>query len=775
VTSWEKLLTARPLFHIGKNQMEKILLMAPAKKSGKLRTSYRGIDHWENGELANYQIEIGVPETYDLELTHAQTEKEHISINLVIQGQKITKDLAPGVGTNLGKVHLNKGDALLELSLNSGAPESNFKLFEIKFFKTTRMKRIIPLCLLLVLLTLFSCHTEEDNTRKPNILLIIAEDISPMLGCYGDAYATTPRLDDLASAGIVFTNALTTAPICAPSRSTLASGIYATSLGTQHLRSEVPFPDNLQTLPELMKEQGYFTAIRGKTDYNFSPDGLWDLWDQTYAPWRKNDTDKPFYSYMNIGPSHEGSVISQEKYLELTKDLSDELRHDPATVEVPPYFPDTGETRRIMANYYDVMTVLDQNVGMVLDSLNDDGLKDETIVIFIADHGLGLPRYKRWLYRTGMHVPMIVHAPDKYRHLIPGYREDEKNDQLISFVDIAPTILNLAGAMLPDYVQGKPMFGENASLRRKYAFGARDRADDMYEMSRSVTDGRYFYVRHFMPHYAFIQPGFIFSDRKDIFKELRRAYQNDELNQEQLKLWHPKYVEELYDWKTDRHELKNLTNDPEFAEIKAGLKRELHNWMIETKDLGLLPEAEYMIRSQHSSPYNYAHESGNFRAEQILAAAEQVGVSTETEIRKNLSHDDSGVRYWGIIGLMQFEKINGESIDKLRTLLHDASASVQIAAAEALCGFGSAPEAIETLGKQVQDDRPWVALQAARSIQLVGEQARPLIPIMYEVLDKNLGGPNATHAKYQDFNFSAFTSWSLEWALQELGEDIQVN
>jgi hypothetical protein len=149
--------------------------------------------------LQTIKLRLVYPKPTTWNFTYSQIEKEHISINLVIQGQKITKDLAPGVGTNLGKVHLNKGDALLELSLKSGAPESNFKLFEINFFKTTRMKRIIPLCLPLVLLTLFSCHTEEDNTRKPNILLIIAEDISPMLGCYGDAYATTPRLDDLAS------------------------------------------------------------------------------------------------------------------------------------------------------------------------------------------------------------------------------------------------------------------------------------------------------------------------------------------------------------------------------------------------------------------------------------------------------------------------------------------------------------------------------------------------------------------------------------------------
>lgn len=635
------------------------------------------------------------------------------------------------------------------------------------------MKLPTRLFLLSLIVYLFSC--QEDPLKKPNILLIIAEDISPMLGCYGDEFATTPKLDDLASDGIIFTNTLTTAPICAPSRSCLATGMYATSIGTQHLRSDVPFPEQLKTLPELMREAGYFTAIRGKTDYNFSPEELWELWDQTFAPWRKNDTGKPFYSYMNIGPSHEGSVISQERSMELTKDLPDEMRHDRLNVTVPPYFPDNKETRRIMTNYYDVISTLDMNVGKVLDSLEQDGLKDETIVIFIADHGLGLPRYKRWLYRTGMNVPMIVMAPKNYQHLIPDYLKGSKNAQLVSFVDIVPTILNLAGAPVPESMDGKPMFGEYANIDREFAFGARDRADDMYEMSRSVTDGRYFFVRNFMPQYAFIQPGYIFSDRKDIFKELRRAYQNGELNEEQLKLWQSKEVEELYDWQSDPHEMKNLAHDPKFAAIKTKLKGELHNWMIESKDLGLLPEAEYMILAQGSSPYEYARISGDFQVEATLKAAEQVGLATESEIRPNLNHEYSGVRYWAIIGLMQFKEIGPASVDELKNLLVDDSPSVQIAAAEALCKFGFYPEAIGALGRNVVDDRLWVALQAARSIQLVGEQARPLIPTMYEALDKNLAGPGATHRKYQDFNFAAFTSWALEWALMELGEDVQID
>jgi len=625
---------------------------------------------------------------------------------------------------------------------------------------------------LLVLITL-SCSNEINE--KPNILFLIAEDVSPVFGCYGNAYATTPKIDRLASESLLFTKALTTAPICAPSRSCLATGMYATTLGTQHLRSDVPFPDELKTLPELMSEAGYFTHIRGKTDYNFSPDGLWEFWDQTYTPWRNQEDDRPFFSYMNIGPSHEGSAVRDDRNKELTKNLDPSLYHDPNTVPIPPYYPDTPEIRRILSNYYNVFTVLDQNIGHVLEELEKDGLSDETIVIFIADHGNGLPRYKRWLYRTGLNVPMIVHAPEKYQHLIRDYQAGLKSDALISMIDMVPTLLKIAGAEIPDTMQGNPLFDPQDNYQREYAFGARDRADDMFEMSRAVTDGRYFYVRNFTPHYPYIQPGVIFNDTKNIFKELRIQHDAGKLNEEQEKLYQPKAIEELYDWESDPYELTNLASDPEFEEIKMRLKNELHKWMVRTKDLGLLPEAEYMLLSQGSSPYKYARLSGKFKVEQILTAAEMVGVADEAAIRQNLGDNESGVRYWGIIGLMQFDDIGEESLSSLKKLLDDDSPSVQIAAAEALCGFGPFPEAVDALGRNVKDDRPWVALQAARSIQLIGDQARPLIPIMYEVLDKNLAGPGATHRKYQDFNFAAFTSWALEWALLKLGEDVEVN
>jgi hypothetical protein len=197
--------------------------------------------------------------------------------------------------------------------------------------------------------------------------------------------------------------------------------------------------------------------------------------------------------------------------------------------------------------------------------------------------------------------------------------------------------------------------------------------------------------------------------------------------------------------------------------------------MVEHKDFGLLPEAEYMMRSEGSSPYTYARGGDAFEVRDILEAADMVGVTTQSQCVQKLADPDSGVRYWATMALMQFDDLNGESIEALKITLADPSPSVQINAAEALCRSGNYPEAVQTLGRWVQDQRPWVAMQAARSIQLVGEDARPLIPVINEVLQANLGGEDSNHRKYKDFNYSAFTSWALEWALQELGEEVVVN
>ena len=268
------------------------------------------------------------------------------------------------------------------------------------------MKRMLFLSMLLFLiltiLNILGCRQDQ----KPNILWITCEDISPALGCYGDEYARTPNLDQLAKEGVLYKNAFATAPICAPARSCLITGVYATSLGTQHLRSDVLKPEFIKTIPEYLREQGYYCTNNHKTDYNFNPDGVWDE-NSREAHWRTRPKNSPFFSVFNYGISHEGhgNKIREKD----TQDL--EIKHKPEDAALPPYFPDTPEMRRILAHYYDLISVLDDKVGDLLEQLEKDGLKENTIIFFFSDHGFGLPRYKRWLYNTGLHVPLIIHVP----------------------------------------------------------------------------------------------------------------------------------------------------------------------------------------------------------------------------------------------------------------------------------------------------------------------------------------------------------------------------
>ena len=630
-----------------------------------------------------------------------------------------------------------------------------------------------------MVLLMASCQPSEnlqqaENLKPPNIIWLVAEDISPALGCYGDVLAKTPNINQIAENGIRFDRAYATAPICAPARSCLMTGLYATSMGTQHLRCEIPFSDSLSTLPEYLSAAGYFTSNRNKTDYNFNPEGRWEHWSGSYAPWRhREQPGQPFFSFINVGPSHEGSVNRDDKYLESIADIPEVELVNPDHISVPPYYPDNAQSKEVWSRYYNVLQALDRTVGMVLDSLEADGLMDETIIFFLGDHGFGMPRYKRWLYHTGLHVPLLVTVPEQYQQLFPS-EPGSANDHLISFVDLPPTVLNLAGVKIPKTMEGRPFLGDTLPQKRDYIFAARDRADDMFEMSRAVLNDRYIYIRHYMPHLPYIQSGYIYSDVKFGFRTLRQAKNEGKLNEEQQKLWHPKPLEELYDLQADPQELNNLSTDAAYANIKDRLKSRLQNWMLDHKDLGLLPEAEYISRSNKSNPYDYARYSNSYNTKRVLAGADLVGVASQKQCVEKLTDSDSGVRYWASMALMQFDKLEIESVMALKSALQDSSPSVQINAAEALCRSGEYPDAVSILGKWMKDERPRLAMQAARSIQLVGEDARPLIPDMYQVLAQNLADPGGKR-KYKDFNYAAFTSWALEWTLMELGEEVEVN
>jgi len=424
---------------------------------------------------------------------------------------------------------------------------------------------------------------------RPNIVLIGTEDISPSLGCYGDPDAMTPNLDRFASQGTRFTRAFTHAPVCAPSRSGLITGVYPTTLGTHHMRSKL-----MKTPPlfvEYLRQAGYFVAWPGKTDFNFDlPKG----WVDTTENWtQKPDVlpkDKPWFAYINFTVTHESQVrATPDQYAKNVARLKPQEKRDRAKVKLPPYYPDTPAVRECVGKYHDNITAMDYMVGDVLKLLDDKKWSENTIVIFFGDHGWGLTRGKRWCYDSGTRVPLLVRWPG---HIKAGsVRED-----LTCFLDIAPTLLSLAGAKVPDHMQGRVFLGEKPQPEPKYVFSCRDRMDETYDRIRSVRGPRFRYVKNFHPELPYAQ--YInYMDEMPIMRVWRRLAFEGKLNAVQMQFFaRTKPAEELYDLDADPYEIKNLAAVPEHQGTLKEMRAALEKWMIDTKDLGGIPETELIKR-----------------------------------------------------------------------------------------------------------------------------------------------------------------------------------
>lgn len=606
--------------------------------------------------------------------------------------------------------------------------------------------------------------------ERPNVVWILTEDLSPLLGCYGDPCANTPFLDSLAKQSIVYDNVLSIAPISAPSRSCLVSGMYPATLGTPHLRQDQVIPEWFHCFPEYLNTSGYYTSLRHKTDFNFSPKGIFtDLKADGKELWNKRAKGQPFFLYRNTGTTHEGSGNVKEKYEDAISRLPKDRYCDPETLILPPYYPDTEEMRRIYAGYYNLASSFDMDVKDVFDQLKEDGLLDNTIIFIFSDHGTGLPRYKRWLNMTGIHIPLIVYCPEKYQHLMknsPG----EINHDLISTVDFAPTVLALAGVEKPSHMPGVPFLGEKDYPLRRYAFASRDRADDMFEISRSVISDRYIYVRHFLPYLPYIQSGLIFDDSKMSLKELRRVHREDP-DAVGRDFWNRKPVEELYDLAVDPQETNNVADHPAYASIKEELKRELHDHILRTRDAAMLPEPEMMRRSVGSTTYEMAQDR-SYDLPVILEAAEKVGFGSVDDFRKGLKHSDSGVRYWSIVGIRNLESKGQSALTDLFPLLEDESPVCQMAAAEVVALLGLPEKALPVLQHWLEDDAMWNKLFAARALEQIAPLSYPLKEVMEEVMRKLTKTISPTGQRmYKDFNMSSFTGWALEGALRKMGAD----
>jgi N-sulfoglucosamine sulfohydrolase len=625
--------------------------------------------------------------------------------------------------------------------------------------------------LLLLLLLWFGALPSAFAASRPNILWITAEDMSPNIGCYGDKEARTPRLDAFARESVRYTRAFSTAPVCSPARSSLITGMYATSLGTQRLRSEFPVPAEFGPFTGPLRAAGYYCANNVKTDYNLRNEAAFirRAWDESSprAHWRGRREGQPFFAVFNLMTTHQSrtSAWSAEEFeKEVGAKLSPNERHDPAALTLPPFYPDTAEARRAWARYRDCITLMDRQVGEVLDQLVADGLAGDTIVFFYSDHGMGMPRGKRCLYDSGLHVPLLVRAPNKWAHLAPG-APGSSTDRLVSFVDFAPSVLGLCGVQAPKHFQGHAFLGPAAAPAREYVHAARDRVDEAFDLSRSVRDGRWLYLRNFMPHLPWMQPEG-YSDTSTFRQELKRLAAGGKLAGGAAQYAAPRALEELYDTQADPHQLRNLAAAPEHRATLDRMRAELRRWQLETRDAGFLTEPQLWSRlAGADTPWSLAHDEARYPLARLLEVAGSVGsVTSAPRQREWLRDSESGVRYWAAMGLRAQPTLTVEDRAALRNALQDASDVVRIEAAAALALQGEAASALPVLTAALRDKNRETTLHAARALELIGPAANPANEAMRAALDQ------AREAEKKGDALAMFVRFSLDAALHPIGK-----
>lgn len=445
------------------------------------------------------------------------------------------------------------------------------------------------------------------EAHRPNIILITSEDLGPRLGFMGDQTAVTPNLDKLARESIMFTHAFTTAGVCAPSRSALITGVHQQTLGTHHMRTgsygenmaegspyqAVP-PAYIKAFPELLRAAGYLTVNDAKTDYQFGqPFTVWDI-NRPGADWNKRLPGQPFFAMINHEVTHESRTWPSDTdptlhpivamRVKLNQQIDAEKTFaltDPASVRIPPYWPDTRKVRENLARFYDNIRVMDDQVGSLLARLESEGRLRDSIIIFTTDHGDGLPRHKRTIFDSGTRVPLLIRFPD-------GYGAGTQRSDLVSFIDIAPTILAWAGVQVPQWVQGRPIFDSPAP---RAVFMAGDRFDEVPQRFRGVREQRWHYIRYFSN--TPVIPALRFQNVNPIMQEIRRLHAAGALTPLQASyLDTPREREFLFDTQSDPDEIVNLARDARYMSIKRRLSDRMDRWISESGDLGRLNERD---------------------------------------------------------------------------------------------------------------------------------------------------------------------------------------
>jgi arylsulfatase A-like enzyme len=551
------------------------------------------------------------------------------------------------------------------------------------------MKNILPIYLLVLLGFLTRLYSSE----RPNILWITSEDNNVnWVGCYGNPHAHTPHIDKLASEGFQYMNCFSNAPVCAPSRSGWITGVHPVSLGTLPMRSRYDIPhQEIKYYPDYLKEVGYYCSNARKTDYNIGGRSDDDCWDSIKGDLNILKKNQPFFQVINFSKSHESQAFGSVE----------NTTHDPKEVRLAKYHPDIPTIRKNYAHYHDAVERMDDQVGHFLKQLTRMELMENTIVIYNSDHGGVLPRSKRHLFNSGTHCPLIIRIPEKYRAWWPADTTGSKIDRLVSFIDMPKTWLSLAGAEVPEVMQGKIFLGKDRESERPYHISYRERMDERFDNQRAIRNKRYLYIRNYMP---FVPLG---QRLEYLWKmEASRAWEDwhdaGKTNEVTGRWFLPKPSEELYDTWEDPDNVINLIEDSKYAEIANELRQELSRWQKEKRDLGLLPESERDKRAEDLGVTlcELAQNPEAYDLDAYLEASDlalQRDAKNFAQLNQFLQSKDSGIRYWGVIGLLLLDQKPTQVVGEISTLLTDKSHSVRAMAAYALHLRGEKEQARETL------------------------------------------------------------------------------
>jgi arylsulfatase A-like enzyme len=558
------------------------------------------------------------------------------------------------------------------------------------------------------------------SSERPNILWLTSEDNNvDWVGCYGNPHAQTPNIDQLAKEGFQYMHCYANAPVCAPSRSTWITGMLAISNGTFPMRSRNEIPhDRIAYYPDLLRESGYYVGNDIKTDFNIGGREDKDCWDNAgRVRWSALKSRQPFFQIINTTASHEKHAQGEVE----------DTRHDPQDTRLRKYHPELPDVRKNYAKYHDAMKRMDDEIGASLEKLEQMGLAENTIVIHNSDHGGVLPRSKRFLFQSGLHCPLIIRIPERFRHLWPSSQPGSRIDRLVSFVDMPKTWLSLCGSRVPDYMQGAVFLGAAVEPEPEYHFAFRGRMDERMENARALCDKRFLYIRNYMPYVPWMQH-LLYLWKMKATQAWDEWVREGKANEVQARFFAPKrWTEELYDMQNDPDSVNNLINDPAHQETVARMRVALRGWQEKVHDAGLLPESEMVKRAADNdlTIHDMVRDAKLYNLPALLDAADLALEQKEENrpaLEKLLADSDCGLRYWGITGcfLLGHQKAGFQCME-------DESHEVRALAAWLLIRTGEQEKGLKVL-ENLLEQESYALLSVLNMIDWLGDDGKALMP-----------------------------------------------